>query len=470
MTGTPPANARDRMDDTITAIATPAGEGGISVARISGAKALDIAGKIFRPASGKSVAETSPMRVRFGEIIDPANGECVDEALLVWFKAPKSYTGEHIVEISVHGGAHVSARILQLILSQGARLAKPGEFTRRAFTNGRLDLAQAEAVADIICAASDKALQSALGQLKGRLSEKINSLYGRLLGILAQLEAAIDFPEEGLSFPEREKTVEAVAEIDKDLLTLIDSFKQGKIFREGAKTALVGKPNVGKSSLLNALLGEDRAIVTEYPGTTRDVLEERLKVRDIHINILDTAGLRSHPETIEKEGIKRTKAAIAQADIVLVIFDGSRPLDDNDTLLIAAVAEKSCLVVVNKNDLPAKLDLEPLKKNFPDSAPIHISATTLIGMEALLDAIHARALDGTHSGEGLVITRERHRNLLVQARASLERMQESLANNLSEDIAAIDIQSAMDSIGEITGKNFADDLLDRVFAEFCIGK
>ena len=458
------------MNDTITAIATPIGEGGISVLRISGEKALDIAGKLFRPFFGKNIAEISPLQVYLGEIFDPENGQCVDEALLTWFKAPKSYTGEHIVEISAHGGSHVSARILQLILSQGARLAQPGEFTRRAFTNGRLDLTQAEAVADIIHASSDKALESALGQLKGRLSEKINSLYDRLLSILAQLEAAIDFPEEGLSFPEREKTIAAVKEIDKDLLKLIDSFKQGKIFREGAKAALVGKPNVGKSSLLNALLGEDRAIVTEHPGTTRDVLEERLKVRDIHINILDTAGLRNHPETIEKEGIKRTRSAIAEADIVLIIFDGSRPLDENDDLLIEAVLKKPCLVIVNKNDLPAKLDMERLQNQFPPCNPIHMSAITLMGMEALLDAIHGRVMDGTRSGEDLVITRERHRNLLVQASESLERMRESFANNLSEDIAAIDIQSAMDSIGEITGKNFADDLLDKIFGEFCIGK
>lgn len=458
------------MNDTITAIATPIGEGGISLIRISGEKALAIAGKLFRPFRGKSLPEISPQRVYLGEIKDPANGQSIDEVLLTWFKAPKSYTSEDVVEISAHGGAHVPSRILQLVLSQGARLAEPGEFTRRAFINGRMDLMQAEAVADIIHASSDKALESALAQLRGRLSEDINSLYDRLLTVLAQLEAAIDFPEEGLSFPQRERTIETLMEIDSDLLSLIDSFRQGKIFREGAKVALVGKPNVGKSSLLNALLKEDRAIVTEHPGTTRDVLEEKLKVKDIHISILDTAGLRNHPETIEKEGIKRTRAALAQADIALIIFDGSRPLDENDDLLIGEVKGKSFLAIINKKDLPARLDLEELQKKLPDSKPIGISATTLMGMDDLIDAIHGRVTVGIRSGEAPVITRERHRDLLIQARAGLERACDSISNNLSEDLAAIDIQSALDSIGEITGKNFADDILDQIFGEFCIGK
>ena len=458
------------MNDTITAIATPVGEGGISVIRISGEKALAIAEKIFRPFYGKILSKISPLQVYFGEIRDPLNSHIIDEALLTWFKAPKSYTAEHIIEISTHGGTHVSSKVLKLVLSEGARLAEPGEFTRRAFTNGRLDLTQAEAVTDIIHASSDKALDAALAQLQGKLSEKINSIYDDTLAVLAQLEAAIDFPEEGLSFQKREKTSETIKKIQSDLTVLIDSFQQGKIFREGAKIALVGKPNVGKSSLLNALLGEDRAIVTEIPGTTRDVLEEKLRVGDIHVNILDTAGLRSHPEIIEEEGIKRTKATIAKADIILLVFDGSRPLDANDDLLIDSVLNKPYLVVINKNDLPENLNLSTLQKKLSDQNPIHVSASTNMGMASLLDEIYNQVVNKKPSASSFIITRERHRNLLVQTRDALDRACESISINLSEDLAAIDIQQALDSIGEITGKNFADDLLDQIFGEFCIGK
>jgi len=458
------------MNDTITAIATPVGEGGISVIRISGEKALDIAEKIFLPFYGKTIAEISPLQVYLGEVRDPIKQQSIDEALLTWFKAPNSYTTEHVIEISAHGGLHLSSRILQIIISQGARLAEPGEFTRRAFTNGRLDLTQAEAVTDLIHASSDKALDTALAQLQGKLSEKINSLYESILAVLAQLEAAIDFPEEGLSFQKRETTFEMIKGIQSNLTELINTFQQGKVFREGAKAALVGKPNVGKSSLLNALLGEDRAIVTEFPGTTRDVIEEKLRVGDIHINILDTAGLRSHPELIEEDGIKRTIDALTMADIILIIFDGSRPLDENDDLLIKLIPDKPYLVIINKNDLPGKLDLAKLKKIIPTNNLIHISATTNKGMDGLLDEIYSHVVNQKPSSSALFITRERHRTLLIQARECLGRAAESIATNLSEDMAAIDIQLSLDSIGEITGKSFAEDLLDQIFGEFCIGK
>jgi tRNA modification GTPase len=458
------------MNDTITAIATPVGEGGISVIRISGEKALGIAEKIFLPFYGKKIAEISPLQVYLGEVRDPKSQQVIDEALLTWFKAPNSYTTEHIIEISSHGGLHLSSRILQIIINQGARLAEPGEFTRRAFTNGRLDLTQAEAVTDIIHASSDKALETALAQLQGKLSEKINSLYESILAVLAQLEAAIDFPEEGLSFQKREATIENIEGIQKNLSELIDSFQRGKVFREGAKVALVGKPNVGKSSLLNALLDEDRAIVTEFPGTTRDVIEEKLRVGDIHINILDTAGLRSHPDLIEEDGIKRTKDTLTKADFILIIFDGSRPLDENDELLINLIPDKPYLVIINKNDLPEKLELSLLQKKLPTRKLLHISAAKNIGMEGLLDEIYSHVVNKKHNSSSLVITRERHRTLLIQTRECLDRARESIAKNLSEDMAAIDIQLSLDSIGEITGKSFAEDLLDQIFGEFCIGK
>ena len=289
------------MNDTITAIATPPGEGGLSIIRISGEDALFIALRLFHPAIGEKVKELAPQKVLFGEIRDPGKGQCVDEVLLTFFKGPKSYTAEDVIEISAHGGSLITAKILQLVLAQGARLAEPGEFTRRAFINGRLDLTQAEAVADVIESSSDKALNSAMAQLKGGLSKRLNTLHENLLSAQAQLEAAIDFSEDGLTFESRETTQKNIQQVETELRELVDSFRQGRIVREGMRVTLVGKPNVGKSSLLNALLQEDRAIVTPIAGTTRDTLEERTRIKDIHIVIIDSAGLRAKPELIEKK-------------------------------------------------------------------------------------------------------------------------------------------------------------------------
>ena len=286
-------------NDTIVAIATPPGEGGISVIRISGENVLSLARKFFH-SSFDILKNTPPShKVLFGEILDPNSKRVIDEVLFTWFKKPNSYTGEDVVEISCHGGTLVTSTILENILRQGVRLAKPGEFTRRAFVHGRIDLTQAEAVVDLIEAASDKALNCAVLQLKGELSRRINNLFDQLLAVQAQLEAAIDFSEEGLTFQSREKTGQQIKGIKIEVRKLVDSFHQGKIIREGARVTLVGKPNTGKSSLLNALMQEDRAIVTDIPGTTRDTLEERIKVKDIHIVIVDSAGLRSEPETVE---------------------------------------------------------------------------------------------------------------------------------------------------------------------------
>ena len=458
------------MSDTIAAIATPLGEGGVSLVRISGKDSLTIASSLFHPAQRGSLTECKPHRVYFGEIRDPESGDCVDEVLLTFFKAPKSYTAEDVVEINGHGGVYVTSRILQLTLDCGARLAEPGEFTRRAFMNGRIDLSQAEAVADLIAASSDRALTTALSQLKGQLSGRLNYLYERLLAVQAHLEAAIDFPDEGLKIQKTEETLGQLRGVRAELESLIESYRRGKIFREGVKVALVGKPNVGKSSLLNALLKEDRAIVTPHPGTTRDTLEETVRVRDIHIHIIDSAGLRENPEAIEEEGIQRTRRALGEADLALAIFDRSQPLDANDELLLGEVNEKPKLILLNKCDLEARLDVEALRLRFSTAPCISVSAKTLSGLEALYDAIHAFAVQEQQAGEAVVVTRERHRELLVRASQAVGKCCESLEQSLSEEFVAVDIQVAMESLGGILGKTVAEDLLDQIFASFCIGK
>ena len=457
------------MNDTITAIATPPGEGGIGVIRISGKDALAISLRLFHPATGP-VEEPATQKVLFGEIRNPESNECIDQVLLTFFKKPKSYTAEDVIEISAHGGSWIVSRILELVLGQGARLAEPGEFTRRAFTNGRLDLTQAEAVADVIDSASDKALSSAIAQLKGGLSHRLHNLHETLLNAQAQLEASIDFTEDGLTFQSRETTQNQIREVETNLRKLVDSFRQGRIYREGMRVTLVGKPNVGKSSLLNALLQEDRAIVTAYAGTTRDTLEERARIKDIHIIITDSAGLRDNPEVIEEEGIERTRAALESSDLALVVFDPSEPIDNNDQLLINEVGEKNRLVVLNKSDLPAAWPQDQIKNFLAGEQPITLSAKTLGGFESLTEALHQKATAGERTGESLVITRERHCEHLHQAAEALNSASETLTEGLSEELIAVDITLAMEHLGSILGKTFEEDLLDKIFGQFCIGK
>ena len=458
------------MNDTITAIATPPGEGGLGIIRISGEKALDMALKLFHPATGKIMQEPAPQKVLFGEIRNPASGQCVDEVLLTFFKAPKSYTAEDVIEISAHGGTWITTKILELVLAQGARLAEPGEFTRRAFTNGRLDLTQAEAVADVIESASDKALNSALSQLKGGLSKRLNTLHESLLSAQAQLEASIDFSEDGLTFESRETTEKNIHQVEQELRKLVDTFRHGKIVREGMRVTLVGKPNVGKSSLLNALLQEDRAIVTPIAGTTRDTLEERARIKDIHITLIDSAGLRDNPEMIEEEGIERTRAALQKADLALVMFDTSEPLDDNDQLLMQEVGEKPRLIVLNKSDIPAAWQPEQIKNILAGDEPLVMSVKSGAGFDSLKDSIYQKAIAGERAGESLIITRERHRDHLQQAAHSLHNAVNSLSGGLSEELVAVDVTLAMEHLGIILGKTFEEDLLDKIFGQFCIGK
>jgi tRNA modification GTPase len=456
------------MKDTIAALATPHGEGGISVIRISGEKALTVATNLFHSAS--SIFPPPSQKVLFGEIHDPDSGQVIDEVLLTYFKKPNSYTGENVVEISGHAGNLVSTTLLQLILKQEVRLAEPGEFTRRAFIHGRLDLTQAEAVADLIDAASSKALNAAVSQLKGGLSERINKLFEQLLAVKAQLEAAIDFSEEGLTFQSRETTGRQIENVKKEMLLLVQSFRQGKIIREGMRVTLVGKPNVGKSSLLNALVQEDRAIVTDIPGTTRDTLEERVRIKDIHIIVVDSAGLRDNPEMIEEEGIRRTRIALEQSDLALVLFDPSQPIDDNDELLMNEVGDKLRCVLFNKSDLEQNWTEDSIKNFLQNKKPISLSAKTGNGLENLKEAIYNHAIQGERIGESIAITRERHRDHFQQAADALSTASKSMNSGCSEELIAVDVTLAMEHLGSVIGKTFSEDLLDKIFGQFCIGK
>jgi tRNA modification GTPase len=457
-----------KMNDTIAALATPHGEGGISVIRISGENALAVAINLFHSAS--AILPPPSQKVLFGEIRDPDSGQVIDEVLLTYFKKPYSYTGEHVVEISGHGGILVSTTLLQLILKQGARLAEPGEFTRRAFIHGRLDLTQAEAVADLIDAASSKALKAAVSQLKGGLSERINKLFEQLLAVQAQLEAAIDFSEEGLTFQSRETTGRQIEDVKKEMLLLVQSFRQGKIMREGMRVTLVGKPNVGKSSLLNSLVQEDRAIVTDIPGTTRDTLEERVRIKDIHIVLVDSAGLRDNPEMIEEEGIRRTRIALEQSDLALVLFDPSQPIDGNDELLMNEVGDKVRYVLFNKSDLKQNWTKDSIENFLQSEKPISLSAKTGKGLENLKEAIYNHAIQGERAGKSIAITRERHRDHLQQAADALSTASKSMNSGCSEELIAVDVTLAMEHLGSVLGKTFAEDLLDKIFGQFCIGK
>ncbi len=458
------------MIETIAAIATPIGEGGINIVRMSGPDCLPIVQKIFHSKVLKDIDFLKPLKVCLGEIVDPQTRNTLDEVLLTFFKAPNSYTCEDVIEISCHGGTLVSSKILQLVLDQGAVLAKPGEFTKRAFLNGRLDLMQAEAVADVIHAASEKALKSALFQLQGKFSQKLNNLYDQLIGILTHLEAAIDFPEDGLEFHIKKEMEKKVCSVQQQIFELIESFKQGKIYREGIKVAIVGKPNVGKSSLLNTLLQEDRSIVTNIPGTTRDVIQERVRIKDIHINIVDTAGLRHAPDAIEEEGISRARKSLGQADLALVVFDGSQPLDANDEMLIQEVGLREKIIIINKIDLPKKIAIDDVLKRLNENQCFQISTTNETGIEVLLDAIYKKVLEGQKCSEDYVITRERHREALSQTYQALNRVGESLLADLSEDLIAVDLNIALEQLGGILGKSFLDDMLDQIFDDFCIGK
>lgn len=450
--------------DTIAAIATPPGMGGVGIIRISGEQALALGAKLFTP---KGKAAFSPGRMYYGDFTDQ-KGKHIDTGLFVWFKSPRSFTGEDIVEFHCHGGIVVLQTMLRALLDQGIRHAEPGEFSKRAFLNGRIDLAQAESISDLISASSDKAAEIARSHFRGRLSAAIEEIREQVISVLAWIEAEIDYPEAELDSFGRDKAAATLAQQITVLEGLQSTYQEGKIYRDGVVTVILGSPNVGKSSLLNILTGEERAIVTDIPGTTRDVLEVPVTIRGIPLRLADTAGIRESGDLIEKIGIERARKLAAQADLILLILDTSRPLSEEDQLLLENVSRDNVIVVLNKTDLPAVIDVEAISaKGF-----LHvrqISALQEQGIEALKDDIENMFISGKFSPDATFISNQRHYQALVTAAGLLHQVAANW-DTLPLDLLALDLRQAWQTLGEITGSVWTENLLDSIFQRFCLGK
>lgn len=456
--------------DTIAAISTPVGEGGISIIRISGEQALAVASRVYR---GRDLNQVASHTINYGRIIDPDTAKEIDEVMVSVMLAPKTYTREDVIEINCHGGLVATNKILQLVLSNGARMAEPGEFTKRAFLNGRIDLSQAEAVMDLIRAKTDRSMKVALNQLDGDLSRLIKSLRQDILDVLAQVEVNIDYPEyDAVETMTTKLLQEKATELQQQIKQLLRTAKQGKVLREGLATAIIGRPNVGKSSLLNRLLHEDKAIVTNIAGTTRDVIEEYVNVNGVPLKLIDTAGIRQTTDQIEKIGVQRSRKAIGTADLVLLLLDSSESLTKEDRELLAETADTKRIIILNKTDLPAKLSREELKKRANTDEVIETSILQNAGMDELAQKIsHLFFNEGIESNQGnVMVTNARHIGLLHQASDALTDVQTGISAGMPVDLVQIDMTHCWDLLGEITGDSYQDELLDQLFSQFCLGK
>ncbi len=460
--------------DTIAALATPIGHGGVAIIRVSGPQAEAIVRQVFILSRPRETFVSH--RFYLGQIIDPLTTIPLDQGLLVLMPAPRSYTGEHVAEIHCHGGVLLSRRILEAVLSQGARLALPGEFTQRAFLNNRLDLSQAEAVLDLIQAKSDRGLQIAWQQLSGRLSEACASFRERLISITAYIEAFLDFPEDDIPEKAQTELLEEMQKFADDIASLSATFRQGKVFREGIRTAIIGKPNVGKSSLLNLLSGTERAIVTPVPGTTRDVLEETVTINGIPLLVWDTAGIRHTVDEVERIGVERALEGLQTAEIVISMFDASQPLDEEDELIFSLIKKKDTIPILNKVDLPVIVQPQEIALHLNGNLPVVFSTKIATGMSELGERIEKLAFgndsqqDSASPFSGAIVTQVRHRDALLKAEQGLRQAHVSLQNGVPLDLVAVDLHVALDHIGEITGHVSSEDILDRIFRDFCIGK
>ncbi|MDR3239853.1 MAG: tRNA uridine-5-carboxymethylaminomethyl(34) synthesis GTPase MnmE [Clostridiales bacterium] len=455
-----------RLDDTIAAISTPLGTGGIGIVRVSGPEAFSIAEAVFQPRNSRSIRSHT---IRYGRILD---GQALaDEVLVSFMRAPWTYTTQDVTEINCHGGIAAVRKVLSLVIQAGARLADPGEFTRRAFLNGRLDLSQAEAVMEIIYSKTERARQCAIRHLSGSLSNHVSAIREKILSLQARMEVAIDYPEyEDETLDACEKT-RILSEIAADLRKLIASFERGRVFTQGIAAVIVGRPNVGKSSLLNALLHEDRAIVTDIPGTTRDVLTETIELSGVPLRMMDTAGIREPADALEKIGVEKSLECAGAADVILWVLDGSKKFLAEDRRVWQQIRDKKVIGIVNKSDLPARLSIEQLRLECVNTPFLSLSAKEMNGFETLAETLEQMFLGGEiQADEEETVTNLRHMNALEDTHKSILNALRGLASGVTDDLLSLDLTEAYISLGEILGLDVNDDLIEKIFSGFCIGK
>lgn len=455
--------------DTIAAISTATGEGGISIIRVSGDRALQVVGRIFKGKHSKSLDTIEAYTMRYGHIAEFDGDDIIDEVIVSYMKGPRSFTAEDTVEINCHGGIVATNKVLENVIKAGARIAEPGEFTKRAFLNGRIDLSQAEAVIDIIRAKTELSMKSAVMQADGSLSKSVRELRDKLIALIAHIEATVDYPEDDLEEITAVQVTARLKEVEQELGKAIETADEGKILREGLSTVIVGKPNVGKSSLLNTLLMENRAIVTDIPGTTRDVIEEYINIKGIPVKIVDTAGIRETEDVVEKIGVLKSREKIEEADLVILLLDSSRELTDEDREIISIIEGKKYIVLLNKSDLVGKIDIKGIEGLEPEYV-ISTSVVQGFGIDSLKEAIVKLFFHGEIKQNGLVITNMRHKEAMMAAKSSCLQAIEALRGTSSIDLASIDIRNAWYSLGQITGDTMEEDIIDKIFSEFCLGK
>ncbi|EOT26226.1 tRNA uridine-5-carboxymethylaminomethyl(34) synthesis GTPase MnmE [Enterococcus saccharolyticus] len=456
--------------DTIAAISTPPGEGAISIVRLSGDQAVTIADKVFK--ANKSLADVASHTINYGHLYDPQTEQLVDEVMVSVMRAPKTFTREDVIEINCHGGIVVVNQILQLLLRQGARLAEPGEFTKRAFLNGRVDLSQAEAVMDLIRAKTDKAMNLALNQLDGNLSHLIRALRQEILETLAQVEVNIDYPEyDDVEEMTTRLLVEKATQVQAQIQALLQTAQQGKILREGLNTAIIGRPNVGKSSLLNHLLREEKAIVTDIAGTTRDVIEEYVNVRGVPLKLIDTAGIRETEDIVERIGVERSRKALSEADLILLVLNQSEVLSPEDRQLIEVTDGAKRIILLNKTDLPSQLDRDELAACLAGDAVFEVSVLQNDGLEQLEQAIADLFFGGqTADKDASYLSNTRHIALLENASQALGEVMDGIAAGMPVDLVQMDMTRCWDYLGEVVGDSVQDELITQLFSQFCLGK
>jgi tRNA modification GTPase len=455
--------------DTITAISTPMGEGAIAIVRLSGPEAVSISASLFQ---GKNLNQVDSHTMHYGKIIDPETGEMAEEVMVSVMRAPKTFTREDIVEINCHGGLVSVNRVLEIVLASGARLAEPGEFTKRAFMNGRIDLSQAEAVMDLIRAKTDRAMNVALKQMDGRLSKLIQDLRQKLLETLAHVEVNIDYPEyDDVEEMSHEMMEEKTKEVHAEVTKLLETARQGKILREGLGTAIIGRPNVGKSSLMNALVHENKAIVTEIPGTTRDVIEEYVNVRGVPLRLVDTAGIRETEDIVERIGVERSRQVLKEADLILLVLNYGDELNEEDEKLFEAINDMNVIVIVNKMDLEPKLSIDRVRELAGDHPVISTALIKEEGIDELEQAIANTFFEGDlDAGDMTYVSNVRHVQLLKQAKEALEDAQNGMEMGVPLDVVQIDVTRTWEILGEIVGDTVHESLIDQLFSQFCLGK